>query len=138
MATERNESRRERAPLLLVFGDDLAGRVAALVRAQPILIARLIVAPREAVHALGAFLHLAPEAAASRPEAEVAALLAETHPRALLRAALPGCPPRLYRALDRALDRAGDRVHGIPPVAAAFRHGAEPVFGSYGRSLERR
>lgn len=48
----------ERAPLLLIFGE-LAPRVAALVRARPLLIARLIVAPREAIHTIGAFLHLA-------------------------------------------------------------------------------
>ena len=46
--------------MLLVYGD-LAGRVAALVRARPLLIARLILAPREAAHAIGAFLHLAPD-----------------------------------------------------------------------------
>jgi hypothetical protein len=66
----------------------------------------LIVAPREAVHAVGAFLHLAPDAA--RPDADVAASISDSDPRELLRAALPGCPPTLYRALDRA----GDRVHG--------------------------
>jgi hypothetical protein len=61
MAEEGSPSQTERAPLLLAFGHR-AGRVAALVRAQPILIARLIVAPREAIHAVGAFLHLAPDA----------------------------------------------------------------------------
>jgi hypothetical protein len=99
MAADRNETPTERAPLLLVFSE-LAPRVAALVRARPILIARLIVAPREAVHAMGAFLHLAPEAAG--PDAEVAGIVNDTDPRKLLRAALPGCPARLYRALDRA------------------------------------
>jgi hypothetical protein len=92
----------ERAPLLLVFSD-LAGRVAALVRARPALVARLIVAPREAVHAMGAYLHLAPDA--SRSDAEVAAMISDTDPRELLRRTLPGCPPRLYRALDSAGDR---------------------------------
>jgi hypothetical protein len=96
---------RERAPLLLVFGE-LAERAAALVRARPILIARLIVAPREAVHAIGAFLHLAPDAAQS--DADVATVINDSDPRELLRAALPGCPPTLYKALDRA----GDRVQG--------------------------
>jgi hypothetical protein len=95
----------EQAPLLLVF-NDLAERVAALIRTQPLLIPRLIVAPRTAVHAIAAFLHLAPDAA--RSDAEVATIIYETDPRNLLRAALPGCPRRLYRALDRA----GDRVHG--------------------------
>jgi hypothetical protein len=96
----------ERAPLLLVFGD-LAGRMAALVRARPILIARLIVAPREAVHAIAAFLHLAPDA--GRPDEAVATAINDADPRDLLRAALPGCPARLYRALDRAGDHAHPR-----------------------------
>ena len=106
MAAERNESPMERAPLLLVFGD-LAPRVAALVRARPVLVARLVLAPREAVHAIGAFLHLAP--ASARPDAEVAAVADGSDPRDLLRAALPGCPARLYRALDRAGDRVRER-----------------------------
>jgi len=86
--------------MLLVYGD-LSGRVAALVRARPNLIARLIVAPREAVHAIRAFLHLAPDA--SKLDAEVATIVNDTDPRDLLRAALPECAPRLYRALDRLL-----------------------------------
>lgn len=102
MESDRNKSSAERAPLLLTFGD-LADRVAGLIRVQPRLVARLIVAPREAVHATAAFLHLAPDAA--RPDAEVAAIIHDTNPRQLLRAALPSCPPRLYRALDRAGDR---------------------------------
>ncbi|MBD0270524.1 MAG: hypothetical protein ICV73_01220, partial [Acetobacteraceae bacterium] len=106
MAADGTEAPKERAPLLLVFGD-LAPRVAALVRARPSLIARLIVAPREAVHAIGAFLHLAP--AAASPDAEVASAIEATDPRGLLRAALPGCPPTLYRALDRAGDRVRER-----------------------------
>jgi hypothetical protein len=106
MPQPRNESRTERAPMLLVYGD-LAPRVAALVRTRPRLVARLVVAPREAVHAIGAFLHLAPDAA--RPDAEVAAVIDESDLRGLLRAALPGCPPRLYRALDRVGDRVRDR-----------------------------
>src|SRR4051812_3729959 len=99
MTESRNDPPIERAPCLLVFGD-LAPRVAKLVRARPILIARLILAPREAVHAIGAFLHLAPEAA--QADAEVAEMINDTDPRKLLRAALPGCPARLYRSLDRA------------------------------------
>jgi hypothetical protein len=105
MTDDIDKRPRERAPLLLVFGD-LAERVGALVRARPILIARLIVAPREAVHSIGAFLHLAPDAA--RPDAEVASIINDADPRDLLAAALPGCSPRLYRALDRA----GDHVRG--------------------------
>jgi hypothetical protein len=58
------------------------------------------------VHAIGAFLHLA--SGATRSDAEVAEIINDTHPRKLLRAALPDCPRRLYRALDSA----GDRVLG--------------------------
>src|SRR6187551_1089522 len=101
----RNDAPRERAPMLLVLGA-LAPRMAKLVRAKPILIARLILAPREAVHAIGAFMHLAPEATHSN--AEVAEMINDTDPRKLLRAVLPDCPRRLYRALDTA----GDRVLG--------------------------
>src|SRR4051812_43708573 len=101
MEGSRNEAPRERAPCLLVFGD-LAGRVATLLRARPTLIARLIVAPREAVHGISAFLHLAPDAL--KPDTEVAKIINDTDPRHLLRAALPDCPARLYRALDRAGD----------------------------------
>jgi hypothetical protein len=86
--------------------NDLAERVAALIRAQPFLIPRLIVAPRAAIHATAAFLYLAPDAA--RPDAEVAEIINDTDPRNLLRTAIPNYPRRLYRALDRA----GDRVHG--------------------------
>jgi hypothetical protein len=93
--------------MLLVYGD-LAGRMAALVRTRPALIARLVVAPREAVHAIGAFLHLAPDAA--QPDVEAAAVIDGTDPRELLRRALPNCPSRLYRALDRAGDCVRDRA----------------------------
>src|SRR3954463_16675314 len=105
MTGDRNETPTERAPCLLVFGG-LAPRVAKLVRARPILIARLILAPREAVHAIGAFLHLSPDA--TRSDAEIAEIINDTDPRKLLRAVLPDCPRRRYRALDTA----GDRVLG--------------------------
>ena len=120
MVGKQNEAPQERAPLLLVFGV-LAPRVASLIRARPTLVARLIVAPREAVHAVGAFLHLAPGAAL--PDAEVAATINDSDPRDLLRAALPGCPPRLYRALDRA----GDTVRERALLRAARRGRPRPV-----------
>jgi hypothetical protein len=59
------------------------------------------------VHAIGAFLHLASDAA--RSDAEVAATIEQSDPRDLLRAALPGYPPRLFRALDRAGDTVRER-----------------------------
>ncbi|GAA0607221.1 hypothetical protein GCM10009416_50260 [Craurococcus roseus] len=107
MESDRNEPARERAPLLRVFGV-LAPRVADLIRARPALTARLVFAPREAVHAIGAYLHLAPGAAG--PDEQVAALVDDRDPRELLRAALPGCPPRLYRALDRTGDAVRERA----------------------------
>jgi hypothetical protein len=106
MNRNRNQLVQERAPLLLVFGE-LAPRIAALVRLRPSLVARLIVAPREAVHSVTAFLYLAPDA--TKPDEEVAPIIDQTDPRELLRAALPSCPPRLYKALDSAGDRAHPR-----------------------------
>ncbi|MGK7870861.1 hypothetical protein [Falsiroseomonas sp. E2-1-a20] len=96
---------QERAPLLLAFGPH-SSRVAALLRLRPSLMAKLFVAPREALHATGAFLHLSPDAA--QPDADVAAIIDNTDPRVLLRSAMPNCPPQLYRSLDRA----GNQVRG--------------------------
>jgi hypothetical protein len=90
---------RERAPLLLVFGP-LADRMAEILRSRPSLTAKIAFAPAAAVHAIAAFLHLAPEAAQS--DAEVGDLIKQSDPRELLKLALLDCPPRLYRALDRA------------------------------------
>jgi hypothetical protein len=95
---------KERAPLLLVFGP-LAGRVAAIVRVRPTLVTKIAFAPREAIHAIAAFLYISSQAAGS--DNEVANLIERHDPRDLLNMALPNCPARLYRALDRA----GDTVH---------------------------
>jgi hypothetical protein len=131
MAGKKNEAPKERAPLLLVFGV-LAPRVAALIRARPSLVPRLIMAPREAVHAIGAYLHLAP--GADRSDAEVAATIDASDPRDLLRAALPGCPARLYRALDRTGDCVRERAYyeklgevARGPLADAFLQGDAPL-----------
>jgi hypothetical protein len=77
------------------------------VRLRPPLLTRLGFAPASAIHAVGAWLHLAPEA--DLPDPKVAAILDETHPRSLLRAAIPEAPARLYRALGRAGDRVRNR-----------------------------
>jgi hypothetical protein len=58
-------------------------------------------APPEAIHAIAAFLYIAPEAAAGS-DAEVGNLLERSDPRDLLKMALPNCPARLYRRLARA------------------------------------
>jgi hypothetical protein len=97
--------RTESAPLLLVFGvhASLMGR---LLRVHPTLLQRITYAPRRAIHAIGAYLHLV--SLTSRSDQDLACTLDETHPRDLLRTAIPDAPPRLYRALERA----GDRVKG--------------------------
>src|ERR1700693_5400660 len=87
----------ERAPAILIFGP-LADRVAGLLRSRPSLTARITFAPREAIHAIAAFLYLAAEAADAA--AEVAYLIDTSDPRELLAKAVPDCPARLYRALD--------------------------------------
>jgi hypothetical protein len=99
---------RERAPLLLVFGS-LADRMAAILRARPSLTARIAFAPPEAMHAIAAFMYLAPEASAS--DQDVGDLIECTDPRDLLRMSLPECPVRLYRALDRAGSSARNREY---------------------------
>ena len=99
-------ARTETAPVLCVFGPH-ASRIADLVRLRPALLNRLAFAPIPAVHAVGAWLHLAPEA--DRPDAEVAAIIDQSDPRDLLRAAIPQAPAQLYRALARAADRVQER-----------------------------
>ena len=89
----------ERAPAILIFGP-LADRVAGLLRSRPSLTARITFAPREAIHAIAAFLYLAPEAADT--DTEVANLVDACGFRGLLAKAIPDCPARLYRALDTA------------------------------------
>lgn len=116
--------RQERAPLLRVFGP-LAGRVARLGRACPTLVMRLLVAPRTAVHSIGAYLHLAP--GADGPDQDVGRRIENTDPRELLLAALPDAPPRLYRALNRA----GDQVRG----SRYYRRLGAAVTGPLGPSL---
>jgi hypothetical protein len=99
---------RERAPLLLVFGS-LADRMADILRSRPSLTARIAFAPPEAMHAIAAFMYLAPEASGS--DKDVGDLIEHTDPRDLLRMALPDCPATLYRALDRAGRSVRDRSY---------------------------
>src|ERR1700722_2987541 len=94
----------EQSPVLRIFSG-LAARVGVLLRLNPSLLQRVAFAPRPAIHSIGAFLHLCPDA--DRSDTEVAAILNDRDPRDLLRSAIPSAPPRLYRALDRA----GDHVH---------------------------
>ena len=99
---------RERAPLMLVFGI-LAGRVAELIRVRPSLAERLALAPPEALHSTAAYLHLVENPATNGP-AELAKLIEDSHPRALLFAVLPNAPAQLYRALATAGSRARGRT----------------------------
>jgi hypothetical protein len=99
-------SHREHAPILRIFGHH-ASRMSALLRNKPQLLQRIVYAPRPAIHAIGAFLHLNPMA--SQPDAIVATMLEETAPRQLLRSTIPNAPPRLYRALHRAGDAVCER-----------------------------
>jgi hypothetical protein len=99
---------QERAPLLLVFGS-LADRMAAILRSRKSLTARIAFAPPEAIHAIAAFMYLAPEA--SGPIEDVGDLVEQSDPRDLLRMALPNCPAGLYRALDRAGSSARNREY---------------------------
>jgi hypothetical protein len=96
------EASQELAPVLRVFGPQ-AGRMAALLRARPALLGRMAFAPARAIHAVGAFLRLSPEA--DRSDAEVAAMIDERDPRELLLAAIPEAPRRLYRCLEGAGDQ---------------------------------
>ena len=80
----------ETAPLLLQAAGDQAPALLALLRADPLLGARLLRAPVRDLHALAAWIQARPGAA---PDA---------HPRALLASAIPGADPRLFRLLDRA------------------------------------
>jgi hypothetical protein len=81
--------------------------MASLLRLNPLLLQRVAYAPRPAIHAMGAFLHLSAEAL--RPDATIAATLHERDPRDLLRCAIPNAPPKLFRALDRAGDHVRER-----------------------------
>jgi hypothetical protein len=96
----------ERAPIIRVFGDHCTG-TAKLLKVRPSLLDTVAFAPRTAIHAIGAFLYLAPQA--ERPDSTVAAMLENDDPRDLLRQAIPNTPDRLYRALDRAGDQVRER-----------------------------
>ena len=99
--TDEMTSCVETAPALRLYSTH-AARMARLLRLRPALIPRILFAPRPALHAVGAFLHLAPEA--SGLDIEVAEIMESRDPRDLLLAAIPRAPARLYRAFDRAGD----------------------------------
>jgi hypothetical protein len=101
-----DKTTQERAPLLLVFGP-LADRVAGILRARPSLTSKLVFAPPRAIHAIGAFLFLGPEVA--QTDADIAEIIDQIDPRELLMMAFPGCPTRLYCALDTAGNSVRDR-----------------------------
>lgn len=86
-------------PLVAPWGP-LATVVADLVRHAPALAWRLTLLPARGMHATAVTLHAS--AAAGEVTADLARRLADTHPRLLLRDAMPDTHPRLYRLLDRA------------------------------------
>ena len=73
---------------------------------RPGLAARLMCAPRRAVHSVAAWMHLVEVT----DDEDVADRLDRTDPRQLLREAIPEAPPWLYRTLDRAGDIAQGRA----------------------------
>jgi hypothetical protein len=133
-------TRTETAPVLCVFGPH-AARVADLVRLRPALLNRLAFAPVPAIHAIGAWLHLAPEA--DRPDPDVAVIIDQSDPRDLLRAAIPQAPAQLYRALARAGGRVLERSFYerlaaicVTPVVDVL-WGDHPIDGSLLRFAEK-
>lgn len=110
------------SPALRAYGSH-APRIARLLRHFPPLGASLLCAPRRAVHAVGAYLHVC-----DFPDDDaVVRELANTSPRFLLRAALPKAPLTLYRALDRC----GDIVQS----RAFYERLAEAASGPFARVL---
>ena len=93
----------EQAPALNVYGEH-AARMAGLARLQPSLVPRFFFAPRRAVHVFAAWLSLSERA--SLPDKDVATIIEEADPRALLIEVIPNAPPTLFRALDRAGNQA--------------------------------
>ena len=93
---------RERAPLLAFWGEHLAPIVAGMVTARPSWGARLLLAPREAQHAIAAYLRQRMVAGAGEADAHaLAATVDGRHVRDLLREAVPETHPRLYTLLER-------------------------------------
>lgn len=86
-------------PLLKPWGP-LSGTLLRLVREAPDLPGRLLLLPTRGVHAVAIALHTA--TAADEPLASLADRVRNTHPRDLLRAALPDAATTLYGALARA------------------------------------
>ena len=86
----------ESAPLLRPWGA-MSPLVARMIAARPGLAARLMLAPRRAIHAVGAFVLAHPDEAPGHLAADVA----ERDARELLTMTLGRTHPRLFRALDR-------------------------------------
>jgi len=87
-------------PLLQPWGDDLAQSVARLIRYRPELASRMMLLPARGLHSTAVALHVANEA--NEPVESLAARISETHPRELLREAMPQASPDLYLLLGRA------------------------------------
>lgn len=90
----------EVAPLLRPWRG-LAPLVVRLIAAEPKLAARLMMAPRRVLHTMAAFMQARAAEGMGEDHAALAAEIQRHDPRDLLRIALGGTEPRLYRALDR-------------------------------------
>jgi hypothetical protein len=91
---------QETAPMItLVWGENLAPVVAALIVDWPNLARRMVLAPRRVVHALAAYIHHALES--QYDTAKIAREIGTRDVRALLSEAIPNPHPRFYRMLDR-------------------------------------
>lgn len=86
-------------PLLKPWGD-LADTVADLVKIAPDIAPRFMLLPRRGLHAIAVALHVAK--AAHEPVVSIASRITHTHPRNLLREAMPHAVPQLYALFDRA------------------------------------
>lgn len=86
-------------PLLKPWGD-LADTVADLVKNAPDIAPRLLLLPRRGLHAIAVTLHVAK--AAHEPVKSIASRISCTHPRNLLREAMPHAVPQLYPLFGRA------------------------------------
>lgn len=114
---------------LLGFWCGTARIVAAMVAARPSLGARLLLAPREAVHAVGAYLQHRLDRDGGDFDALAGAVDGQ-HARHLLREAVPGAHPRLYRLLARC----GPRLHPLAFYIALN----DALHGPLGAALLRR
>jgi hypothetical protein len=124
----------EQAPFLRIFTSTLAPIVRDAVQQNAKLAVRIMFSRPAAIHSIACWLFFC----APGGPAEVAAQIATTHPRDLLRAAMPDAPATLYRALDRAGDRVRPRGFYVRLRKAARHVGLTDDRQTLGRYLFKR